>query len=172
MVHGYTEFPHEAYDEQVGVVMILQVIHLRLLVVAKIPHAEGGLPEGEVEGQHVAHRGCRERCCDYHIAVVVAAIEYLVVRLSVVWREHDAEYRYGQLIAQVEGFLPQPEVPRSCCRRAGVDACTQLSGVIGITGIVEEAEVQVAHTSHPKVYIIKVEIIVTSPAEHIHASKL
>ena len=55
MVNGYAEFSHEAYDEQVGVVMILQVIHLRLLVVAKIPHAEGSLPQLEVESQHVAH---------------------------------------------------------------------------------------------------------------------
>lgn len=55
MVNGYAEFPHESYDEQVGVVVILQVVNLRLLVVAEIPHAEGSLPELEVESQHVAH---------------------------------------------------------------------------------------------------------------------
>ena len=51
----YTKLLDKSYDEEVGVVMILQVIHLRLLVVAKIPHAEGSLPQLEVESQHVAH---------------------------------------------------------------------------------------------------------------------
>lgn len=74
--------------------MRLEIVDLGLLEVGEIAYAERGLSaEGDVGHELMAHgRGRDEGDGDY-VMVVVAAREDLVVGLSVVGAEHQAEER-------------------------------------------------------------------------------
>ena len=84
-------------------VMLFQVVHLGLLVVAQIANAQHGLwftaRKRYVECEHVAQRGRRTDGRRHDVMIVVATREDFVVRLSVVGREHQACQGNAEFIA-------------------------------------------------------------------------
>ena len=85
---------HDAYHKPMGIDMRFQVIDLGLLVMTEIADAEGPCTSGiPVDGELLPQVGCRDEGGRYDIVVVVALAEDLVIGLSVVRTEHDADER-------------------------------------------------------------------------------
>ena len=83
-----------------GIYMRFEVVHLGLLVMAQIANAEcpgsSGIP---VDGQLLAQVGGTNEGGRHDIMVVIALTEYLVVGLSLVGTEHDADEWQVQFIS-------------------------------------------------------------------------
>lgn len=71
--------------------MSLEVVDVRLLDSAQITYAPRGAGKAEIYSEHLAQRGGGAEGSRHTVVVVVATVEYLVVGLTVVGREHHAK---------------------------------------------------------------------------------
>ena len=72
--------------------------------------------------------------------VVVATIEYLVIRLSVVGREADSRQGQCQLVASDKGFVEQLEAIAGNTRRHKVQMGASLGRIVAVGGVVDESQ--------------------------------
>ena len=81
--------------------MTLKTVDIRLLYVGEITESQGCLAaDVDVCHELMAHGGRRDEGGGHDIMVVVATVEYLIVGLSVVGREHHTCERQLHLVAQ------------------------------------------------------------------------
>ena len=73
---------------------------MRLLVVAHISYAPCGVGKTQVECKHLAEGWSGAEGCGHTVVIVVATVEYLVIRLSIVGREHQSEEWGRSLVMQ------------------------------------------------------------------------
>ena len=87
-----------------GVMMLFEVVDFGLLVVAQIANAElrrdVSPREGNVERERMAQGGCCTDSGRHDIMVVVAPRENLIVGLSIVGGEHQADQGGGQFVVK------------------------------------------------------------------------
>ena len=79
------------YYYRVCIGVRLKIVDMRLLVVAHISYAPCGVGKTQVECKHLAEGWSGAEGCGHTVVVVVATVEYLVVGLTVVGREHHAK---------------------------------------------------------------------------------
>ena len=134
--------------DTIGVHMLLEVVDGGLLEVAEVADAEcpfgGGLP---FEVDLLTEVGRRDEGGWYDVMVVVATIEDLVVRLSVIWTEHHAHQGEVGLVADKTRFLEEREGIADDGGWHHVQTGPCLGRVIRGGGVVEISQTEVRSTS-------------------------
>ena len=92
--------------------MRFQSVELSLLEIADIADAQGGLLDLKIHGKQATQRWLTDGCSDFYHSVVIAQREDLVVRLSVMRREHEARQRDIELVAHQEWEMLDVGVPK------------------------------------------------------------
>ena len=109
------EMADDAEEEGVGVAVVFQLVDVALANVAEVAHAQGGLAEGEVEGEEVAAAEGIEGMREADVVVVGAKGEQFVITLVVVGAEHETYEGKVELIAGGQGLAPQMEIVSGRC---------------------------------------------------------
>ena len=93
--------------------MTLKTVDIRLLDVAEITESQGGLA-ADVDVCHELMAHCRRghKGGGHNVVVIITTIEYLVIRLSEIGREHHPYKKQLHLIAQ--GGIASEEAEAIC----------------------------------------------------------
>ena len=172
-VFDEVEVLHEAHHEGVGVCVAADVVHLRLLVVAQIAHAEGCPSYRDVEGEQLTHRRLVMQGGEPYHLVVVAQGEDFVVRLLVTRGEHRSHEGDVHLVTYGEGPSSDAELVERHRRGGEVDVCLGLCRVVGVARVVDEAQVPVAQSAHEDTQVpVYREVVVQSVGPVHHPGEL
>ena len=90
--------------------MALQVIDLGLLDIAEIAQAQVCFPDGEIEGEELAHGRLVVQGGETDVLAEIPGDGHFIIRLSIFGREHQAHEREVQLVSQDERMILDAEV--------------------------------------------------------------
>ena len=131
-----------------GIDVLLEVIDCGLLVVTQIADLEIPLfARAPLQGEHLTEGGGADEGRWHDIMVVFPPSEYLVIRLSVVRTEHDADEWDIQFVAHAELLAEEWKVVCGNARRHQFQTGMHLCGIIGIDQGVDEAEIGICQSA-------------------------
>jgi len=137
---NFFESLDDTNQKTVLVSVLLQVIDVGLVEIAQITNAQNRRSNRKIQRQHVPQRRCIERLRQHNVMVVVSLIKNFVVRLSVVWTEHQTDERNIDFVAQSDGMISYVEAIGCCCSRRQSQSRIRLRYIIRITRVIQETD--------------------------------
>lgn len=123
--------------------MTLQMIDLGLLDVAYVAYSQGRLPDREVECEKLAYGWLVVRGGETNVLAEILGERHLIIRLSVFGREHHAQQRYIQLIAEHERMFLDAEMVNGHSRCSEIHVCFGIHRIVRVPHVVNHSSVQV-----------------------------
>ena len=127
--------------------MCLDIVNVGLLQISQVAEAHFGISYRQVDGKHLSQRRLIVQGGKFYYSTRISQREYLVIRLSVVGREHHSHNRQIDLITKHHRIPFDFQVPNSHSGGIQIDVCSCGCRIVGVPEIIDKASVDIYQSS-------------------------